>query len=96
MVLLNFRPDEFFNYLGQNNCTKYSDKYIDEDVLIYEKDGFKMPIQLRSIYYPPYVCKVCEAFDIPMPDDFLKVKEQLDQLHRIQEQDVKKEDGDNL
>jgi len=82
MVILHFNPTQFFDYLKENGCSKdpLTDKYIEENVVIFSKDGFKMPIQLRTQYYPSYVCRVCDQFRIPPPKEFEKVKNQLDTI----------------
>ncbi len=83
MVILHFKTKEFFDYLGKCGCKLYSDEYAERDVVVYEKDGFIIPIELRRTYYPWYVCKICNDFKIPAPEDFIKVKKQLDQLLKI-------------
>lgn len=81
MTFLNFKPDEFFNYLKKHGCKRYSNEYLEKDnIILFKKDDIIIPIQLRKTYYPFYVCKICRDFNIKIPKSFLKVKKQMDYI----------------
>ena len=78
MVVLQFTPTEFFDYLTNEGAKKIAD-YPDEDIVVYEFQDQKIPLQIRSSYYPCYVVKIYEAFKIPSPPDFKKVSLQIEE-----------------
>jgi hypothetical protein len=84
MTVLHFDSEQFFSYLKKNNCTQCCDDYVNEDVIVFENNGFRMPLSLRRSYYPTYVCKVCEEFNIPVPEGFEHIKEQLEAIRKFQ------------
>ncbi|MCF8374269.1 MAG: hypothetical protein K9H64_21790 [Bacteroidales bacterium] len=63
----------------------YTDKYVkNENVLVYSRNATIVPIQIMSMYYPPYACKVFEALEIPSPENFEKIVAQLHELAKKQ------------
>ena len=91
MVLDHFKPNEFYDYLKSKGCVIISDDdYLEQNVIICDKDGFKMPLQIKSVYYPGLICKVCEMLDIEAPARFLHIKKQFEELKKIEQRRNKK------
>ena len=85
MTLDHFEEQEFYDFLVLKGCKVYTDDdYLDQKVVICDKNGFKMPIQIRKSYYPIYICLVCQELGIEAPERFIHIKQQFDELRRIQ------------
>lgn len=84
MVITHFKPNEFFDFLKENGCIEYSNEHVQKDnIITYSKGEMRVPIQIRKSYYPSYVCKICEYFDIDPPEEFFLVKKQIEKLYGI-------------
>lgn len=92
MVVVQYTPAQLWDWLNDNKCEPYdvSNDSIDNMVVIYQgPTGNLVPIQILNTYYPFYVCKICKALDIMVPDRFQRYYQQLDNLRDIQEKDRK-------
>lgn len=91
MVLDHFKSKEFYSYLESKGCKIITDDaYLDQNVIVCDKDGFKMPLQIRKVYYPSFICKVCEMLEIEAPERFVHIKKQFDELKKISQRRNKK------
>lgn len=85
MTLDHFEEKEFFDFLRDNGCSIITDDdYLDQKVVICDKNGFKMPVPIKKLYYPTYICIVCQELNIEAPERFTHIKQQFDELRRIQ------------
>jgi len=82
MTILQMNTKDFFAYLEKEGAKKFSD-HPDEDIVVYEFQDTKVPIQIRAMYNPCYVVKICEYLKIPCPPDFKKVANQLDEARKM-------------
>ena len=80
MVFLHLKANEFFNYLEKHGCKQYSDDYVKDNFVVFKNDDLIIPIGLRKVYYPGYVCRVCKDFNIPIPEDFERIDKQINEL----------------
>ena len=96
MTLPHFKPDAFFDYLKKHGCKLFTNDYADENIVVYEKDGIKIPIQIRSVYWYLYVVRVCQDFGITPPMEHLRVYQQTMrhmEAKKTEESKLKEDDG---
>lgn len=84
MTLDHLDEKEFHAFLKSQGCTvETNDDYLDDNVVICcTNTGFKMPLQIKGIYYPGFICKVCEELNIKAPERFVHIKKQFDELKK--------------
>jgi len=84
MVLPNFSPNEFYRFLLDKGWKRGTSDFVNEDVLVFEKDGETeaMLIPIKKVYWFPFVVKICEDYNITAPEDFTKVYGQLEAMKR--------------
>lgn len=92
MTIVNYKPEQLWDWLNDHKCeaVDISDESLDNQVIIYQgPTGKIVPIQILKVYWPFYVCKVCEALEIDVPNRFERYYEQLAELRKIQAESLK-------
>lgn len=93
MVWVQFTENEMHNWLKDNACiaVDFDDDCLDDHIMVYKgPNDTLVPVQIRKVYYGYYVTKICMDLGINIPHRFVKLREQLDNLRKIQEADQKK------
>lgn len=90
-TLPHFKTTKFFAYLEEQGAHRVAD-YPEEDLVCYEYAGTKMLIQIRTVYFPCYVFKVCEYLKMVCPEEFKIVAEQIREASERWKRDQGKND----
>ncbi len=83
MVLPHFKPDDFFNFLGDNQWILGTSEYKNQGVLIFNRGSEELLVPIKNTYWFLYVVRICEDFEMTPPKDFTKVHMQLKKMQQI-------------
>lgn len=94
MIWVHFNEDEMHNWLKDNGChtVDFDDTCLDSQIIVYEGPNTALvPVQISKIYYGYYVSKICTDLGIRVPERFVRLKQQLAELQRLNNEKMKQQ-----